>query len=266
MIAVAATNGVARWPIPATCPAASSGSALEQTAEHRTPAERGERAAGHHHLVPAGPGGQVSRPAAQLHGDGHQEHADQRRDHRGVVAGEQLTLQQRERAEQDAEGGHQPDLVAEEERAEGGEGGPSLGVSAGAGEQQADAVVVAAEHQVAGEEEAEQRRTRRCPWRSPYRARAGSGRRSSSSVTSASERPRAGSAVPRAARLAISTQLVTARVSSSAVKPRKRREHHAAADRADRVVDLEQPVRRPGLPAALAGEPAEDGGDERQRQ
>ena len=57
--------------------------ALEQPGEQRAPAQRGERAAGHDHPVPARPGPLAGRPAAQLHPGGHQDHPGQRADHGG---------------------------------------------------------------------------------------------------------------------------------------------------------------------------------------
>ena len=141
---------------PGDVPVGLAGHALQQRGQQHAPAQRGERAADHHEPVPAGADPFVGRPAAQLHPGGDQDDPDQRTGHGRIAAGEQFALQHRESAEQDAHGGDQPDLVAEEERAERGERGPRPARAAAAREQQPDAVVVAGEHQVAGEEEAEQ--------------------------------------------------------------------------------------------------------------
>jgi hypothetical protein len=91
-----------------------------------------------------------------LHRHDHQHRAGHARGRRGVEAGEQPALQRGERAEQQSGGGDQPHLVAEEERAQGVEGQPAPALGGRAGEQHADAVVVAGQRQVRGEEQAEQ--------------------------------------------------------------------------------------------------------------
>ena len=96
------------------------------------------------------------------------------------------------------------------------------------------------------------------------RARAGSGW--AARLGGAGGRPSAGSAAPRAACRASSTQLVTARVPSSRLNPISEASITRRADRGDGLLGGQQPVRGPGLAADLAGDPAEDHRDERQRQ
>ena len=131
--------------------------AAHQVAERDAPQQRRQERADDDHDVEVATPLQAAALAAVLERDPAHDQRHQDEQQRQVEAAEQRGVPRRERREQGAAGGEQPDLVAVPHRAERGQQRALLAlVLAQDRQQHADAVVEALEHEVADEQDCDE--------------------------------------------------------------------------------------------------------------